>query len=245
MSTIEKPLARTVLNVVEVCASQGCRQPVEGQGIRRKAPRTSTYTMSTLASQLAGLAKTHVAFTPRGKPSFLYDAQAAGDLDVTTLLASALHGAPPDPCATIYPLRGQCPTLTPHVDDGGGTRTAGRPARVDGVTHPRSKRHRRTCGGWPPPCRPGALRRRSATAQRRSCADTRTCTVATDRAVSCGAGLEELAELDVRIGRYSKTLFGKAGAEMSRAHEDAEVNTKVRPLHPPTHPQPFSSTDGC
>jgi hypothetical protein len=52
---------------------------------------------STLAGQLAQLSKAHVAFTPRGKPSFLYDAAAAADLDVATLLASALHGAPP-PC---------------------------------------------------------------------------------------------------------------------------------------------------
>lgn len=50
---------------------------------------------STLAGQLAQLSKAHVAFTPRGKPSFLYDAAAAADLDVPTLLASALHGAPP------------------------------------------------------------------------------------------------------------------------------------------------------
>jgi len=49
--------------------------------------------MSTLAGQLAQLSKAHVAFTPRGKPSFLYDAAAAADLDVPTLLASALHGA--------------------------------------------------------------------------------------------------------------------------------------------------------
>lgn len=47
---------------------------------------------SVLARQLAGLEAKQPSTKIRGKPSLLYDPIAAADLDIPTLLSSALQG---------------------------------------------------------------------------------------------------------------------------------------------------------